>query len=432
MCNKHLLIILLLSTLITASFMVNLDVVDKTPSATSYSTGIYHTNKSITTSLPDYSEIINSINADSLAWFVQQLENMGTRFCYANNRFEVSHWIADQFTRLGYSDVSLDPFTSEANNLGQVDQLNVIAILEGRLYPDEYIIIGAHHDSFSSSYTHSMTTAPGADDNASGTAAVLEIARVLKLHNVQPLYSIRFMTYAMEELWMHGSYHDAAKVVEEGINIRAMFNLDMIGNQPDDLDWIFKIVRYPNGDFLLNKALARAEQMDMQIFSTYEGMHLSDGIPYYQIGVPVIYFFEYHFSEQYHSDTDILVNLNLPYFEMFTKLIAYTLLDVINDDNLINEEDKTQPLFANLNLNNYPNPFNPSTTIEFTLRQPSFAEINIFDIRGKLVKQYPRTKYLSGVNKIQFDAETLSSGVYFYRIKTDYEITETKKMVLMK
>ena len=428
---KLFILFLIISTISTASFLIKDDVVDKRPTATSKSTGIYHVNTGRESLLPDYSEIIQSINADSLAWFVQQLEDMGTRYCYADNRFEVSQWIADQFTRLGYTNVELDPFTSNAWNLGLVDQLNVIAILEGSLHPDDYVIIGAHHDSYSTGRIHALTSAPGADDNASGTAAVLEIARVFKLHGVQPLTSIRFMTYAMEELWMHGSYHDAAKVVEDGLSIRAMFNLDMIGNQPNDLDWIFKIVRYPNGDFLLDKALARASEMEMQIYSTYDGMHASDGIPYYEIGVPVIYFFEYYFSEPYHTDDDLLINMNIPYYEQFTKLIAYTLLDVIFDDSLVNEEDKTQPLI-NLNLNNYPNPFNPSTIIEFTLVNPDFAEINVYDIRGKLVKRYPRTKYSSGVNQIQFDGEALSSGVYFFQIKTDNNLIETKKMVLLK
>ena len=65
----------------------------------------------------------------------------------------------------------------------------MIATLTGIYEPQVYNIVGGHHDSYSSG--DPMVFAPGADDNASGTAAVLEIARVIKANNYQPESTIK-------------------------------------------------------------------------------------------------------------------------------------------------------------------------------------------------------------------------------------------------
>ena len=81
---------------------------------------------------------------------------------------------------------------------------------------------------------------------------------------------------------------------------------------------------------------------------------------------------------------------------------------------------------------NYPNPFNPKTTIEYEIPEKSFVTIKIYDILGREVQtlvnneEKVRFKY-----KVVFDASTLASGVYFYRIQAG-SFTETKKMVVLK
>ena len=81
---------------------------------------------------------------------------------------------------------------------------------------------------------------------------------------------------------------------------------------------------------------------------------------------------------------------------------------------------------------NYPNPFNPKTTIEYEVPEKSFVTIKIYDILGSEVQtlvnneEKVRWRY-----KVQFDASTLASGVYFYRIQAG-SFTETKKMMVLK
>jgi len=82
-------------------------------------------------------------------------------------------------------------------------------------------------------------------------------------------------------------------------------------------------------------------------------------------------------------------------------------------------------------LQNYPNPFNPVTNIKFTVPKDGHASLNIFDITGKLVATYLNDYVTKGVYNAEIDGTNLSSGVYFYTLKTD-GFTDTKKMVLIK
>ena len=82
-------------------------------------------------------------------------------------------------------------------------------------------------------------------------------------------------------------------------------------------------------------------------------------------------------------------------------------------------------------LSNYPNPFNPSTTIHYHIPIDSYVTIDVYDINGQRVKTLVDTNMEAGTHKILFKGRNLSSGLYFYRIRTEqYEMT--KKMILVK
>src|SRR4030095_2010678 len=80
---------------------------------------------------------------------------------------------------------------------------------------------------------------------------------------------------------------------------------------------------------------------------------------------------------------------------------------------------------------NYPNPFNPTTNINFALPKGGAVELKVFDILGSEVSVLANLYMEPGFHSIKFDASDLSSGLYFYTLKTG-EFIQTKKMVLMK
>jgi len=80
---------------------------------------------------------------------------------------------------------------------------------------------------------------------------------------------------------------------------------------------------------------------------------------------------------------------------------------------------------------NYPNPFNPSTMIRFTLSKPSRVKIEIYNTIGQRVDLLVNQQMTAGTHKVEFTAQNLSSGIYFYRIQAG-EFQDMKKMVLIK
>jgi len=89
----------------------------------------------------------------------------------------------------------------------------------------------------------------------------------------------------------------------------------------------------------------------------------------------------------------------------------------------------------NYKLNNYPNPFNPSTTISFSLTTNLHekARIEIFNIKGQKVKTLSNLQITNSTNQqIIWNANNFASGVYFYKLVVDDKTVDTKKMILLK
>ncbi len=162
--------------------------------------------------------LIDQVTAANITASVQHLQDYGTRNAYHPKSVEAQNWLKDQFEAMGLS-VELQDFPMPSGNASD----NVIATLTGAKYPDEYVVVGSHFDS----YTMSGSAAPGADDNASGTAGVLEIARILSQHTFDR--SIVFCSFSGEEYGLYGSDAYATRAAQQGMDIHGYFNLDMTG-----------------------------------------------------------------------------------------------------------------------------------------------------------------------------------------------------------
>lgn len=97
-----------------------------------------------------------------------------------------------------------------------------------------------------------------------------------------------------------------------------------------------------------------------------------------------------------------------------------------------NESERLTPEGFSLNQN-YPNPFNPSTSISFTLGNTTNVTLEVFNMLGQKVATLANNKTMtSGAHNVTFDASSLSSGVYIYRINTSASFSQTRKMLLIK
>ncbi len=90
------------------------------------------------------------------------------------------------------------------------------------------------------------------------------------------------------------------------------------------------------------------------------------------------------------------------------------------------EEPKTFEL-----LQNFPNPFNPTTMISYDLPEATHVQLSVYDMLGREVASLVNADQSTGRYSVSFDASHLASGVYFYRIETA-KFSQIQKMVLMK
>ena len=100
----------------------------------------------------------------------------------------------------------------------------------------------------------------------------------------------------------------------------------------------------------------------------------------------------------------------------------------------VSAEDYELPVNHNYQLTNHPNPFNGETTISFSLNneQNEQTQIEIYNVKGQIVDQLAITNYELGSNQVNYSADKLSSGVYFYKLVVDGIAVDTKKMMLIK
>jgi subtilisin-like proprotein convertase family protein len=104
---------------------------------------------------------------------------------------------------------------------------------------------------------------------------------------------------------------------------------------------------------------------------------------------------------------------------------------IISTNNAVSvNEDKIQPVKEYSLLQNYPNPFNPSTVISYVIPSETFVELKVFDILGREVSSLVNEVKKPGTYQVNFNADNLSTGVYFYRLKTN-AFSAVKKMMLI-
>lgn len=176
--------------------------------------------------------LINEVNADNIVTNIIKLSSFKNRYYKGEFGKQSAEWIKNTWADLikNRTDATVEYFIHSA-----WDQPSVILTLKGR--SDETIIVGGHQDSINGSWGGASSTAPGADDNASGISTVTEVIRVLADSSYQPEKTIKFMAYAAEEVGLLGSKEIAKSFKSKGVNVIGVMQLDMTNFQgTKDLD----------------------------------------------------------------------------------------------------------------------------------------------------------------------------------------------------
>ena len=215
---------------------------------------------------------------------------------------------------------------------------NVVAVLPGAdsSLREENIVIGAHYDHLGFGHFGARDTGAagnihfGADDNASGTAVLLDLARRLMQSPVKPARSVVFVAFSAEELGLHGSRH----FVERSPSIAStetMINLDMVGRLRDNRLTVFGSRSGHNFSRVVTTA---ASQLGLNV-SESDDVGRSDHLSFYNRKIPVLHFFT-GTHEDYHRASDTWEKLNYEGMAKVSDLVMASALQIANSREPIN------------------------------------------------------------------------------------------------
>jgi hypothetical protein len=193
---------------------------------------------------------------------------------------------------------------------------NIIGYIPGKVYPDSFIVIGAHYDHLGKIADQHF---PGANDNASGVAMLLDLAREFAKSDIKPDYSLIFISFAGEEIGLLGSKYFTTYSPIELKKIKLMINLDMVGSGKEGIS----VVNAKANPTIFQKLQEINDENKYVTDMRARGSSCnSDHCPFDQLGIPAIFIFsrdkDYPF---YHIPDDDYDKLPLDGYEGIFKLI---------------------------------------------------------------------------------------------------------------
>jgi len=373
----------------------------------------------VTTEDPQIRSLMDAVSADSIEANIEHLSSYHTRRYDSRFIWDVQDWLVRYYQKLDVDMVMLHNFPVPDSDIETAD--NILAVKWGTTKPDEFVICGAHYDSWNSDGSDPDTIrSPGADDNASGVAGILETARLLSPYKFER--SIIFANWNAEEIGLVGSAAYAHDMAEQGMDIVAYFNLDMTGYLAEGSD-IHVNLMYTTRDSLLGdyvKSFSRTYFPEMRIWQDWLAWGDSDYSSFNRNGYAAIHPFEdTHASSPFiHTRQDVLglsVN-NLEQSKRFTELNLGTVALLAGLQPTSASEYKT------LNVALYPNPTHDAVNL--------WAEDGLQKVvLNNLMGQQTKVMTLDGENRCVINTTDLTSGIYIVTVVTS-QGTTTQRLVV--
>ncbi len=205
---------------------------------------------------------------------------------------------------------------------------NIVAKIEGSdpELKKEVVIIGAHYDHIGPNNRGQIHG--GADDNASGSAAVLELARAFQMLKKKPKRTILFILFTAEEKGLLGSRYYVKDPLFPLNKTLAMFNLDMIGrNDVDQLNVLGKY-QYPKLFRIVDRINKKTVNMSFN-FTVEDSVRNSDHFPFMREEIPVVFFIS-GLHDHYHTPRDTADKIVTEKLEKVTQLVFLSLFETAN------------------------------------------------------------------------------------------------------
>lgn len=373
----------------------------------------------ITEENPQIRVLLDSVSEDSIKASIEHLSSYWNRRYDSRYIWDVQDWLVERYYQMGVDTVMLHDFPIPNSDIETAD--NVLAIQWGTKTPNEFVICGAHYDSWNSDGADPDTIrSPGADDNASGVAGILETARLLSHYTFDR--SIIYANWSAEEIGLVGSAAYAKECAEQDMAIVGYFNLDMTGYLEEGVSMRVHLV-YVNQDSLLANLYYNFGAIyypELRISQNWMPWGDSDFSSFNRNGYAALHPFEnvYHSSPFIHTRQDVLgVSVNsLEQSRQFTQLNLGVVATLAGINGLSVPENES----AHVGL--YPNPAKDVVNI---VAEEGLLNLRVYNLLGQQIE----AKKLCGENKYILTTNSYVSGIYVIQIVTEKGIA-TRRLVV--
>ena len=365
---------------------------------------------------PVVEQIIGSISIDSMMKYVREISGElpidignGPEFIMSRNTFNSGNekaqlFLQQKFEEFGYP-VEVQTFSSTGKNL--------IVTKPGTIATADPLILCAHYDAMPGG----IYNAPGADDDGSGTAAVLEAARILA--DVQFEHPIIFALWDEEEQGLVGSGFYAGTIAANDVELRAVINMDAIAYDGNaDAKARIHSRAIGNSHEIADSVFAMRDHydIDLDLILTVPGAGYSDHASFWNEGygaVLVIEEFSADGNPFYHTFNDRVEHFDVPYFEKLARLSIATLATMavpVMDGTWIGDHAKP---FTSIQL--YPNPASTATDLWINTNMSERIGISVIGLDGRELLPVYEGVLAAGKHSIKLDLSSLAPGNYIIR-----------------
>ncbi len=382
---------------------------------------------------PLVEEMVTAVSEARVTGWVQALQDFDTRHTYTQGNTDAGDWLVDYFTDIGVM-VERHAFSFSGHT-----EENIIARIPGTTYPDEIVIISGHFDSTSEQPT---TLAPGADDDASAIAAVMEAAFISRDYPLQR--TVEFICYNAEEQGRRGSIAVAQDYLAADKDIVAVLNADMIGYWPTGWGRDLDVAYEPVSEWLADAVISACDRyVGIPISKKLSGVCRDDHVSFTALGIPAVTAMDCWEAHNggiggestpfYHRSTDTIETLNLPCMTQAIQVSIAALAELAGTGSVVSAGEhagsETPPMLQL--IASRPNPFSPFTDVSFQVSGGDEVTLNVFDARGRRVRSLASGTFEDGVHHLRWSGtddggRRLPSGVYFYELASAGRVTSQR------
>lgn len=258
---------------------------------------------------------LTKVDVGNVIQTLTHLTGYYNRSATSQNGLKVAEWLKEQFEAMAAKYGRKDTATYFVET-GWYSQPSVVTVI-GKDLRAPAVVIGAHMDTLDGHM-------PGADDDGSGAASIMEIANILLAEQLTLKRPIYFIWYAAEERGLIGSQYVVENFVSKSILVSGVLQFDMTGyrkNASDSTMWVYK----DNTDPSLSKFVTDLIKtyIKVPVGSSICGYGCSDHASWYEEAIPAAFAFETKFADhnpEIHSSADLIDALSVEHLLNFTKL----------------------------------------------------------------------------------------------------------------